>query len=155
MNITIRNAVLQDLETLKKINLSSFEANVEFDPHIDMAWVYSAHATDYFTDAVTKPDHLALISEIDGVAVGFILLEPKHISYRKVKTIEIGIIAVVPSFRSRGIGATLIDAAKKWARENGYDTLFVNSYIRNDRALEFYKSQGFIPIDESLEIELN
>lgn len=154
MEITFRQATSQDIDILKSINYTSFEVNADFDPYIDMDWVHSDAAHTYFTDAVTKEQHYTLIAEVDGTPAGYIILHPKIISYRKAKTLEIGIIAVLPQYRSGGIGSQLVGEAKKWAKDQGYDTLFVNSYIGNERALKFYKHQGFSPIDISLETDL-
>ncbi len=154
MNITFRKAVLHDLDILRSINFSSFEANAAYDTHIDMNWVHSDTATKYFTDAISGDDHFVLLALSDEVPAGYIILEPKVISYRTIKIIEIGIIAVLPEYRSTGIGSALITEAKIWATGRGYDTMFVNSYIRNEKAIEFYKKSGFSPIDISLELEL-
>lgn len=154
MNITFRKGGMDDLQILRDINYSSFKANEDFDPHIDLNWVNTEVATKYFTDAVTKTDHYTLIAMVDGVAAGYILMEPKEISYRTTKIIEIGIIAVLPEYRSSGIGAQLVDQAKNWAKGYGYETMFVNSYVKNERAISFYKREGFEPIDISLELSL-
>ena len=154
MNITFRKAVLLDLDILRSINFSSFEANAAYDPHIDMSWVHSDAATTYFTDAILGDDHFVMLALSDKEPAGYIILEPKVISYRTIKTIEIGIIAVLPEYRSSGIGSSLVAEAKTWATERGYDTMFVNSYIRNEKAIDFYKKQGFSSIDISLELEL-
>lgn len=150
----MRQATITDIETLLAINLSSFEANVDHDRFIDMNWVNTPHAKKHFTDAVTKQDHFTLISEVDGVAVGYILLEPKEINYRTAKTVEVSNMAVMPEYRSSGVGATLMNKAKEWAKEHGFQTIMVNAYIKNIRAVDFYKKQGFKPVDVTLEYVL-
>lgn len=154
MNMTIRRANREDVALLRRINLSSFEANAAYDPYIDMNWVNTPNAEKLFTDAVTKDDHYTVIAEIDGTPAGFLILGPKQYEYRKVKMIELDILALLPKHRSQGIGAALVANAKQWAKEHGYQTMYVSSYIANDRSVEFYKKQGFTPIDISLEITL-
>jgi diamine N-acetyltransferase len=154
MRITTRRATIADIQLLRDINYSSFEANAAYDPHIDMNWVKTEIATKYFEEAVTKEDQFALVGQVDGVDVGYVLLEPKEINYRTVKIIEVGNMAVLPAYRSSGIGAILMNEAKEWAKKQGYQTMFVNAYIRNQRAVNFYEKQGFVPIDVSLEYPL-
>ena len=154
MNVTIRKAILGDIATLRAINLSSFEANGMFDPFIDMNWVNTSKAEKLFSDSVTKDDHYTVMAEVDGNPVGFLILGPKQYAYRTVRMIELDILAVLPEYRSKGIGSALVANAKQWAKECGYQTMYASSYIKNVRAVEFYKREGFAPIDISLELTL-
>ncbi|MBI5449247.1 GNAT family N-acetyltransferase [Candidatus Gottesmanbacteria bacterium] len=154
MNAVIRKGTVHDIELLRRINLSSFESNKDFDPHIDMNWAKSDAATAVFTDALTKNGYLVLIAELKGVPVGFLVLSPKHYSYRTVRMIELNILAVLPAYRSKGIGTVLTDYAKQWAKDEGYETMDVSVYTKNQRAIHFYERQGFSHIDVTLEIDL-
>ncbi|OGG12141.1 hypothetical protein A2Z00_03075 [Candidatus Gottesmanbacteria bacterium RBG_13_45_10] len=151
MNVTIRKAVREDLPALLTINYSSFEANASYDPYINMDWVHTEDAKKHVLDVITKEGHYALIAEADTKPVGFLFLSPKQYSYRKVKMIELDMLAVLPEYRSGGVGKKLLDEAKRWARKHGYQTLYVSSYLKNERAVNFYKREGFMPIDISLE----
>ena len=95
-----------------------------------------------------------MIAEAEGTPVGFLILGPKQYAYRKVKMIELDILAVLPEYRSKGIGSARVASAKQWAKEHGYQTMYASSYIKNDRSVEFYKRQGFAPIDIALETTL-
>ena len=75
----------------------------------------------------------------------------KFIDYRKSKYLEIENMGVVPDYRSQGISRLLMDECFKWGKENGFQKVFVNSYIKNTAAMEFYKKSGFEEIDISLE----
>lgn len=44
-----------------------------------------------------------------------------------------------------------MEACALWAKENGYEKMFVNSYVANKKAIAFYKKCGFNEIDVSLE----
>jgi GNAT superfamily N-acetyltransferase len=150
----IRKAVIKDLPTLLAINYSSFEANAQYDPYIDMNWIHSRDAAGYFRKGITKERHYAIVAEVDGKSVGFLFLSPKRYTYRKVKMIELDILAILPEYRSRGIGKSLLDAAKRWAKDNGCQAIYVSSYFKNERAINFYTREGFTPIDIALEVTL-
>ena len=154
MNITIRKAAKEDLDTLLTINYSSFEANAVYDPHIDMNWIHTEDARQHFLDAITKDGYYSIVAEKDGKPVGFLFLGPKQYPYSKVKMIELDIMAVLPAYRSQGVGAKLLENAKQWAKNKGYQSLYVSSYIKNVRAVSFYTSKGFSPIDIELEMAL-
>lgn len=150
----LRKATIDDIPTLLMINLASFKANQTYDKYIDMNWIHTDDAKKHFTDAVTKNDHYSIIAEADGVPVGYIVLASKIISYRIAKVIELDNLSVLPAHRSRGIGKKLVEEAKRWAKSQGYMTIYVNAYYKNQKGIDFYKKQGFAPIDISLEYEL-
>lgn len=154
MDITIRQATIDDIPMLLGINFSSFEANAGFDKYIDMNWIHTDNAKKHFTTAITDKDHYAIVAEEEGKPIGFITLAPKELAYRTVKTIELDILAVLPDYRSKGIGSLLLNEVKEWAKGKGYTTMMVSSYSKNNRAIEFYQREGFETIDISLEYEL-
>lgn len=154
MNVVIRQAEERDWEHIRDINETSFVANKSFDPYLDMNWVYTEKAKKYFFTAITDPQYHVLIAELDGRPVGYLILGPKQYDYRIVRMIEVQNMAVLSEYRSKGIGSMLIREAKKWAEQKGFQTLYVNAYIQNHRAVEFYKKMGFEPIDMSLEMTL-
>jgi len=154
MNITIRKAIKNDIKTLLDINYSSFEANATYDPYIDINWVHTDDAKDYFMRAITKKGYYASVAEVEGKAVGMLFLCPKELSYRTVKMIELDILAVLPAYRCQRVGKMLIEDAKIWAKKNGYQTIYALSYSKNMRAIDFYKREGFTSIDTGLEFSL-
>ncbi len=154
MDIVVRRAKASEWETIRDINQSSFEANQNFDPYLDMRWVFSEKAKKYFLTALTGPAYNVFIAEVDDKQVGYIILGPKQYDYRTVRMVEIQNMAVLPTYRSRGIGQRLVMEAKRWAKINGFETIYVNAYIHNTRVVEFYKRQGFTPIDISLEMQI-
>ncbi|WP_157777107.1 tRNA adenosine(34) deaminase TadA [Erysipelothrix larvae] len=58
----------------------------------------------------------------------------------KGKTLKVGRVAVLKSSRGLHIGAKLMDAADRYARNSGYDTLELDAQLY---AIPFYEKQGF------------
>ncbi|MDR6488369.1 ribosomal protein S18 acetylase RimI-like enzyme [Chryseobacterium vietnamense] len=58
--------------------------------------------------------------------------------------LEIKNIAVIESYRSKGIGSILIDKAKEIAKENHYKTLTVGTSDTGFQQIRFYEKNGFI-----------
>ena len=51
-------------------------------------------------------------------------------------------LAVHPEWRSRGVGASLLTAARTWAQEHGADYVFLESGVARTEAHRFYLRQG-------------
>lgn len=58
--------------------------------------------------------------------------------------LEIKNIAVIESYRNKGIGSILIDKAKEIAKENHYKTLTVGTSDTGFQQIRFYEKNGFI-----------
>ena len=79
----------------------------------------------------------------DGKAVGFLTLKETG-----PKTVEIHVMGVLPDHHRRGIGAGLWDAAKTYAKTQGYQyaqvkTVAFGHYPEYDRTNAFYRAMGF------------
>lgn len=65
--------------------------------------------------------------------------------YKKSNSeLEIKNIAVIESYRSKGIGGILMDKAKEIAKENHYKTLTVGTSDTGFQQIRFYEKNGFI-----------
>jgi ribosomal protein S18 acetylase RimI-like enzyme len=58
--------------------------------------------------------------------------------------LEIKNIAVIESYRSKGIGSILMNKAKEIAKENHYKTLTVGTSDTGFQQIKFYEKNGFI-----------
>ncbi|MDR2235517.1 MAG: GNAT family N-acetyltransferase [Chryseobacterium sp.] len=58
--------------------------------------------------------------------------------------LEIKNMAVIETFRSKGIGSILMDKAKEIALENGYETLAVGTSDTGFQQIRFYERNGFV-----------
>jgi len=65
--------------------------------------------------------------------------------YKKSNSeLEIKNVAVIESYRSKGIGGILMDKAKEIAKENHYKTLTVGTSDTGFQQIRFYEKNGFI-----------
>ena len=154
MNISIRQATIKDVPLLQKLNQEVFVEDFQYDNDLDMDWAMGEKGKSYFTKAVSSANSVCFVAEIDSQAVGYLAVGHKMTPFRKSRYLEVENIGVSPGFRSQGIGAELIKKAKDWGKEHGFSRLFVNSYFHNQRAVEFYKRNGFAEIDLGLEMEI-
>ena len=52
-------------------------------------------------------------------------------------------LAVHPDFQKKGVGKLLMDFAEKYARENNYISVRLDTFSVNKRNLKFYESRGY------------
>lgn len=150
----IRKARADESTILQDLNNEVFVDNVKYDPDLVLDWAYSEAGKKYFQELVADPESICFIAEDDGKLVGYLAASPKPISYRKSRYLEVDNMGVIPEYRSKGVGRMLMDACKKWATENNYQKMFVNSYAKNEKAVSFYQKCGFEIIDVSLEMTI-
>ena len=151
MNISIRQATPADWRTIQKLNIEVFEDNYQYDDVLDLGWDTSFKGVAYFKKVTSNPKYYCIVAEIEGEPVGYLIGTERIYSYRTVRLAEIDNMGVTPAFRSKGIGIKLVEAYRQWAKEHGFDRLYVNAYYQNIKAIEFYKKCGLSPIDISLE----
>ena len=88
------------------------------------------------------PDHVLLVAETDGRAAGWIQVSLTRI-FESARQAEIAGLVVTEAMRSRGIGRRLVEAATRWARENGCGALRVRTNVLREGAQRFYRREGF------------
>lgn len=152
--INIRQARIDEIETIQNLNQEVFIDNYKYDEDLIMDWTTSEKGKNYFSKLLTDSKYMCLIAEDDDKPVEYIACGVKDFGYRKSKYLEIQNMGTIPEYRSKGIGKRLIEKAKEWAKNNGYQKMFVSSYFHNSGAIEFYKRNGFKETDVSLEMKI-
>jgi ribosomal protein S18 acetylase RimI-like enzyme len=76
-----------------------------------------------------------------NVQVGLILGGIKE--YEGIKTMRCGTLCIHPEYRRQGISQKLFELHKQIAVENGCKQLFLEVIVGNDKAISFYKKQGY------------
>lgn len=149
--INIRSARKDEVSDLQALNDEVFIDNQKYDDDLDMNWAKSDKGKSYFTQLLNNGKACCLIAEDEGKKVGYIAAAPKEISYRKSSYIEIENMGVIPEYRSQGIGHQLVRECLEWAKKRGFQKAYVNGYFANTQAIKFYKNNGFLETDISLE----
>ncbi|MDH5380863.1 MAG: GNAT family N-acetyltransferase [Cyclobacteriaceae bacterium] len=76
------------------------------------------------------------------------IIEDQLVGFSTLKFDEshsrIGLFAVSPLHRGKNIGSLLIKKTEEWARNKGYDDIFVATQKTNERACHFYKKNNFL-----------
>jgi ribosomal protein S18 acetylase RimI-like enzyme len=86
-----------------------------------------------------------LVAEQKGGLIGsiIILLRPR------ISNVRIYSLNVHPGYRRVGIGSQLMEAAEKFAKENGFGNITLETGVENEAAQGLYRSKGF-SVDKKL-----
>jgi len=152
--ITIRPATIEDVAILQKLNQQVFIDNQKYDRDLDMTRPLSDKSQEYYNNLLNNKNSVCFIAFNDKKPIGYIACNIKIYSYRKSKYCEIENMGVNSDYQSRGIGSLLINKAKIWARDHGFQKIYVSSYFQNIKAIKFYQNNGFTEIDIGLEMTL-
>jgi GNAT superfamily N-acetyltransferase len=105
---------------------------------------------EWFEHSLTRAerDRTVLVAERDGVIAGFCaahLERPSPEPWRQLQRdfartrVVIDAIAVTEPLRRTGTGVALMAAAEAWARDNGAQVAFVDSFVAGPTAVPFYE----------------
>src|SRR5213594_789443 len=77
----------------------------------------------YFNYYVRTKSSFALV---DSEVVGYILSQPVSFTDGQKKILWLDYVAVLPNFRRRGIGSSLLSKAENWATQHGCNMLYTS-----------------------------
>jgi GNAT superfamily N-acetyltransferase len=131
MNVIVRPAQKNDAPALRKL---ADQLGYQFTEEA---------AQTRLETLLSESEHIVLVAETDenevvGWAHGFIrklLIHDAHI--------EIGGMVVGDGHRGMGIGQTLLVGIEDWAREMGFNVVFLRSNIIREEAHRFYEKAGY------------
>lgn len=93
--------------------------------------------------------------EVANSIVGLMVLtEIEDLEYQKVKwliknqkNIYIHRLAVHPNFQGKGIAQKLMDFAEKFALENNYKSIRLDTFSQNKRNQKFYEQRNYVKLE--------
>lgn len=155
-DILIRKATENDLEEVLEMADQLTAAGFPYDREVDLKSAHTPEGRMYYQEKILSASNTCFIAEINREIIGFALAEKKEVPpFRTVKVAELNELFVKDQYRNKGIGKMLIDYFLNWAKKSGADKGTVSVYFMNERGIEFYKREGFIPFEMILEIPLN
>lgn len=152
--IVMRRVRPSEVNIIQELNKKIFSENTRYDPDYSLGWSLSDDGKKAFEEAINDKSQLFYIAEEEGELLGYITAGPKEWSYRKSKYIEIHNLGIVAEHRRKGVATLLLDKIVEDAKLNGIKKIFLNCYIKNEEALNFYRRHGFSEIDVSLEKDI-
>ncbi|MFY7960245.1 MAG: GNAT family N-acetyltransferase [Elsteraceae bacterium] len=151
MNWTIRTATADDAEALALVGAATFLET--FAPVHTGAEIVDHCREEHSAEAYCRligPTSDAWLVETAATAapVGYALLTAAELPCAAPEDLELKRIYVLSRLHGGGAGAALMRLAVARARERRAARLLLSVYSENDRALAFYRKQGFAKVGD-------
>lgn len=150
----IRRATSADAELLADLGGRTFSDTFALDntPEDMAAYLSSSFSPALQAEGLADPRVMFLIAEIEGVAGGYAKMEssspPSYIA--KPNPIELSRLYVSKELIGTGVGAALMEACIRKAKEAGFRTIWLGVWEKNERAQKFYQKWGFQAVGEQV-----
>lgn len=148
--VTVRIAGPSDARLLADLGRRTFEETFAHDntPTDMSAYLAGAFGEETQARELAEPGSEYLIAERDGKPVGYARTRAGAMADGVIGTHPMEIVrlyADAPHIGS-GVGSALMGACLLRARERGCDTVWLDVWERNPRAIAFYESWGFVTV---------
>jgi len=100
-------------------------------------------ARDWLRSRLRVGESVVLLARRDGAVVGFVQLYPMFSSVRTAKTWILNDLYVDAGARRSGVARDLLDAAARFAREDGAAGISLETTRDNDAARALYRAAGW------------
>lgn len=142
-----RLANTADIPELSSLCTYVQQMHVEAYPDLFKPPIEEDFAVSFFEMIMLKSNFRTFIAEQAGEAVGYIVLQVVHreenpFTYPR-EYLHIDQISVEPEHQGKGVGKALMDCATQMAKEEGLSQVTLASWMFNQKAHEFFKSQGY------------
>lgn len=146
MTVSARRATLDDLDALVPLfdGYRGFYAQAS-EPGL---------ARDFLRARLQNGESAVFIAHDDGKPAGFTQLYPMFSSVRAARTWVLNDLFVVPPARKRGVARALLDAAARFARDDGAIRLELETTPDNLEAQALYRAHGWQAFDGTLRFHL-
>ena len=145
--MNIRYANKNDSSLLAELGRKTFyDTFSEYNTPEDMEKYLSEHyLPEIQTSEIQDPNTVFLIVEENGVPVGYTKLkgQSKGNGVTGTKPMELQRIYTIREYIGKGVGAELMKAGIREARERGFNCLWLGVWEKNERAIKFYEKWGF------------
>ena len=143
--MNIRIAKTRDIVSISRLYDEFYKYNYSQQPYYCAEAKESGQYPQSVIDG-TKGD--IFVAEIDNMIIGFIHVEedktppfPSVIQHRFTCIVD---FYVMPEYRKRGIGKSLLEKAKEWSINRGLEYLELFVLEENEIGKSFYKQENFM-----------
>ena len=152
--ITIRKAVITDVEILQKLSIKTFIETFAVNNTPENIAAYSNekfNIEQLSTELNTKQSQFYLAFS-DAIPIGYLKVNFAEAQTEIIEgnTLEIHRIYVLQSFHGKNVGQLLLNKAINIGRTNGVSFLWLGVWEQNHRALQFYTKNGFVVFDQHI-----
>ena len=113
------------------------------------------YTDDELISIFANPDTPVFVYDKDGAVLGYVFCDLQHPSsgaLEPIKTLYVDDLCIDEKARGEGIGRSLFNYVKEFARENGCHNITLHVWECNPGAKAFYESLGLKPQYTSMEL---
>jgi GNAT superfamily N-acetyltransferase len=144
----VRRARRRDAATVKALFWKLHAFNAGLDPRFALAQDWEAHFDPMLDEALEGREMLCLLARHRGTGqpCGFTLaaIHRDVGLWRHHEWVEVEALYVEAAWRGRGLAAELLRRACAWAARMGQPVVQLYVTASNERALQFYRREGFL-----------
>ena len=152
MNITIKKCTADNLEELILLSKETFyQTFATQNTAEDMeTYLETAFSKDKLCRELCDPYTSFFFLYADESLAGYLKLNecPSQTDVNDENSLEIERIYVLKDFQGQGLGRYLMEYSIKTAADNGKNYVWLGVWEKNEKALKFYKKNGFYRIGE-------
>jgi GNAT superfamily N-acetyltransferase len=145
--IAIRRASSQDAAMLAELGARTFkDAFASLTPEPDlMSYLAEAFTIERLSSELADPRSTFLVAIVADEPAGYAKLHASAVpdSISDKPAVELARLYSSQEWLGRGVGAALMETCLELARQEGYSTIWLSSWKRNDRANAFYQKWRF------------
>jgi ribosomal protein S18 acetylase RimI-like enzyme len=144
MNLIIRTASANDVETLHAFEQGVINAERDFDVTIkkNNTFYYDLKAM------LRDPDVKILVAQsgTEIIGCGYARIENAKPFFVYNRYSYLGFMYVKPEYRGKGVNQKIIEALQQWSLEKGIAELRLQVYNENIAAIKAYEKAGFLKL---------
>jgi ribosomal protein S18 acetylase RimI-like enzyme len=145
--IEIRPAGLPEAQMIADIARKTFmETYGEMNTPENMeAYLNSQFSDEKLVEELEHPRTRFFLAYLNGIPVAFTKLrdDRKAKKLEEIKALEIQRIYVLQEYQGFSMGKAMVDMIKDVARKDGYQTIWLQVWQKNNKAIRFYQKAGF------------
>jgi ribosomal protein S18 acetylase RimI-like enzyme len=132
--------------------------------HLNVPWLFRKPPTeprskDFFERLLNGEDSTVLVAEagstLVGVATAILRDAPEFAVFVPQRWGVLDNLAVLESWRRRGVGTSLTREAERWMTSRRANFIELGVYEFNEDARAFYQALGYLPVSTKLRKPLN
>lgn len=141
----IREAKLEDVQQLMKLEKSLFSKWDELDPidKINIEWFYSESHKKHLTSVLKDNKNKVFVLVDKENIIGYV---KAHLFCREPFLEKVGYVSelyVEKPYRSQGVGKQLLDEAIKWFKQQKLKWTTTSTHLLDTEAINFWKKRGY------------
>jgi diamine N-acetyltransferase len=153
-HIEIKRVTLNDIEQLQKVGRQTFsETFSAVNTEENMRkYLEEGFSWEKLTAELYDKSSEFYFATIDGHVIGYLKVNfgSSQTELKDDKALEIERIYVLKEFHGKKVGQVLYEKAMEVAKEKNVDYVWLGVWEENQRAINFYKKNGFVAFDKHI-----